>query len=190
MIAWMSPGNLSARSIQLAQPSRQACRSRLQRMRGAKDGTMASSGQSSILIARSCRNAGRSRTSSGRRAGAGSRALWALVRSPWPSIKIRTDGELNQASHRIDDPHAWSGGKGLRLEPFALRQSNVAPTPFSRQDQDSFAAPCRLCNTPTYSIEDHFPPRCRRVAFDIYVIFTPTPTRSHRKVLPCCASKP
>jgi hypothetical protein len=47
------PGNLSARSIQLGTAVAPSLPQRLQRMRGPKDGTVASSGQSSILTARS-----------------------------------------------------------------------------------------------------------------------------------------
>ncbi len=50
---WAPPGNLSARSIQLGTAVAPSLPHRLQRMRGPKDGTVASSAQSSILTARS-----------------------------------------------------------------------------------------------------------------------------------------
>jgi hypothetical protein len=49
----MPPGNLSARSIQFGIAVAPSFPQELQRMRGPKDGTVASSGQSSMLTARS-----------------------------------------------------------------------------------------------------------------------------------------
>jgi hypothetical protein len=53
------PGNLSARSIQLGRAVAPSLAQELHRIRGPKEGTVASSGQSPMFTARSCRSAGR-----------------------------------------------------------------------------------------------------------------------------------
>ena len=99
VVCWEPAGKLSARSIQLGTAVAPSLPQRLQRIRGPKDGTGASSSQSSILIARSCPQVLASQEqATDAVAPLAAERQDGLVRHPWPCPKLRTHRGRNQVT--------------------------------------------------------------------------------------------